>query len=81
MHLTRAQIDANAQRLAGIWGDSTPEWNTSTRDVADQACAGVIHFHTNGLLPTSVGRRGIAWNGPKHQHQEWRAQLNRFGWL
>ncbi len=81
MRPTREQISNNAARLAAVWGDGIPEWNDSTRAVADDACAGVIHFHANGILPTAVGRRGIAWSGPQHPHQEWRAQLNRFKWL
>ncbi len=77
----RQRIEANAAQLADVWGDGIPEWNDDTCAKADDARGGVIHFHTNGILPTPVGRHGIAWDGPHHRHQEWRAQLNRFGYI
>ena len=56
----RKRIEANARKLAAVWGDGIPAWNDATRAVADDARNGVISFHTNGIIPTEVGRRGIA---------------------
>ena len=49
------------------------------RRQADLALDGVLLFY--GRQPVRVGRRDIDWSGAHVQHQEWPAQLNRFGYL
>jgi hypothetical protein len=51
---------------------------SSSREVADRAVAGELGFRHLGVKFFQIGRSGIAWDGPQHQHQEWVAQLNRF---
>lgn len=49
-----------------------------TKTVADLMADGVLRFHHLGLKPIKIGRTNIDWSGQHHNHQEWRAQLNRF---
>jgi len=49
------------------------------RRIADAALEGVLLFYSR--RPVRVGRRNIDWSGAHLDHQEWSAQLNRFGQL
>ncbi|WP_276742687.1 heparinase II/III family protein [Victivallis vadensis] len=48
-------------------------------DQADAICRGTVFFFRN--IPTEIGLRNIDWFGGQRDHQEWIAQLNRFGML
>jgi hypothetical protein len=69
----------NNRPLLDTWGDPLPAVNDGVRDVAEKAVDGIVYFY--GVHETAVGRRDIDWSGPQHNHQEWRAQLNRFFFL
>lgn len=57
------------------WPESTPELLDRARGLAD----GNVYFYDSE--PIAVGLEGIDWEGGHRQHQEWRSQLNRFGYL
>ncbi len=68
-----------SRRLSGILGEAIPEFSPDVQAVADRAQQGIVSFY--GSRHTPVGRSDIDWSAPQHTHQEWKAQLNRFGWL
>ncbi len=77
LQLSREDIRKNFVRIGEAW-DMIPAADSGNLRIADNALDGVIDFEANGLTPVRIGRSGIAWHGPEHDHQEWRAQLNRF---
>ena len=79
MKLSRDRILQNHLRLQEAMGDEGQFCRlVDDREVADRAVEGVVTFRHLGLKYTQVGRKQIDWSGPQHNHQEWRAQLNRF---
>jgi len=70
------QLEASRQAVPEAFPDPDP---ADGRRVADAAVEGILLFY--GTEPIEVGRRGIDWSGGHRRHQEWRAQLNRFGQL
>jgi len=72
----RDELIAARERTPEVFHDAEPaDW----KRVADAAVDGVVLFY--GDTPVRVGRRGIDWSGGHVAHQEWVAQLNRFGWI
>ncbi len=72
----REELIAARETAPELFHDDEP---AGWKRVADAAVDGVILFYGNE--PVRVGRRGVDWSGPHVDHQEWRAQLNRFGWI
>ena len=69
---------ATARRsLSGVL-PADPEPTPERLARAEAALDGVVHFHDYTHRPIRVGRRGVDWSGGHVDHQEWRAQLNRF---
>jgi HAMP domain-containing protein len=67
------KIQQAAVDLPELFPDSERQ---DTRRIADLAVEGVLLFY--GRRAVKVGRRNIDWTGRHIEHQEWRAQLNRF---
>ena len=68
-----------ARLLADFQGQKLP---APTRDVLARArdiAGGTVSFYSK--VPVKVGLRDIDWSGGHIRHQEWPAQLNRFGYL
>jgi len=80
MKLSRERIRQNAARLQKALHEDDKFCSlTADREAADRAVNGEVRFRQATLRAwTRVGRRDIDWSGPEHNHQEWRAQLNRF---
>jgi len=67
------QLEASRQELPELFPSDPP---ADAKAMADAAVAGDILFYRRE--PIHVGRRNIDWSGAHKNHQEWRAQLNRF---
>jgi hypothetical protein len=65
--------------LAGFAGQTIAEATPETIERAERIASGTIFFY--GDTPVEVGLRDIDWTGSHLHHQEWPAQLNRFGYL
>ena len=66
-------LDAARREMPELFpGEPAPD----AQAMADAAVAGDILFYRRE--PIRVGRRNIDWSGAHKNHQEWRAQLNRF---
>lgn len=79
----RAEILDQATALAGFPSQIVPgEPAKETPEVlqrADTIASGSIFFY--GITPVEIGSKNIDWAGGQIEHQEWRAQLNRFHYL
>jgi len=78
MLISREVILANSERLPEGLGARKRPSSPQAMQTADKAVRGIITFGHLGSYDTQVGRSDIDWSGPQHNHQEWRAQLNRF---
>lgn len=78
MPISIEQLEECSRPLVRAWGDPVPAFDAEKRAVADQVLEGIVNFYDQ---PVVVGRRDVDWSGGHHNHQEWRAQLNRFYWL
>jgi len=67
------QLAASGAQIPEVFPD--PD-DRSSREIADAALDGVVMFYS--ARPVEVGRKNIDWTGGHIEHQEWRAQLNRF---
>jgi len=77
--LSRDRILRNHLRLQEALGNGGQFCKlVDDREAADRAVKGMLAFRHLGVRQTHVGRKQIDWSGPQHNHQEWRAQLNRF---
>src|SRR5512136_1391944 len=75
----REQIRERAAALVGFPGQTTGDATDQVLARAEQIAGGTVFFY--GRTPVSVGLRSIDWSGGHIAHQEWPAQLNRFGYL
>lgn len=75
----RSAIRERAEALDGPIGDRPATVSPGALDRARQVAQGIVFFY--GDTAVRVGLRGIDWVGGHICHQEWPAQLNRFGYL
>ena len=75
----RRIILERAKLLAEFPGQRLPLADRALRGRARAIASGTLLFYDR--IPVRVGLRGIDWSGGHVRHQEWPAQLNRFGYL
>ena len=72
----RSIIAERADILSIFPGQQIPEPTPDVLDQAEQIASGAVFFFCQ--TPVQVGLSDIDWSGGHINHQEWRAQLNRF---
>ena len=75
----RDVILERAEMLRDFPGQKLPEATDELLEKAGRIVKGTIFFY--GTDPVEVGLKDIDWSGQHVKHQEWPAQLNRFGYL
>ncbi|HUW56923.1 MAG TPA: heparinase II/III family protein, partial [Planctomycetota bacterium] len=75
----RDVIRERAGKLCDFPGQVIPEATDELLAKADAISKGTVFFYNT--QPVEVGLSGIDWDGRHVHHQEWPAQLNRFGYL
>lgn len=74
----REMILERDRALQGFAGQAIPEVSGDLGRT-EEIASGTVFFY--GEVPVKVGLRDIDWSGGHLKHQEWPAQLNRFGYL
>ncbi|HUV39193.1 MAG TPA: heparinase II/III family protein, partial [Planctomycetota bacterium] len=75
----RSTITGRARKLRDFPSSRLPEATDETLKQAETIASGKVFFYRHE--PVAVGLKDIDWEGHHIVHQEWPAQLNRFGYL
>ena len=75
----RETIRERAEMLNDFPASRLPEATDALMQQAEAIAGGTVFFY--GTVPVEVGLSDIDWQGHHVKHQEWPAQLNRFGYL